>query len=146
MKGGSHFTFGQKIDFGKWEEEFKKFYFELKKKERIIFSCHNQKEVDEALELDPDAEIFFEKDDYLKFMKFYSKAKFGIMNRVHGAFLMASFGKPSVVIGNDSRARMPEEIGLRHYFVNDVDYDVLNKEYEFLASGADNYSERFKSH
>ncbi len=144
MKGGAHYTFGQKIDFEKWESEFKKFYFELKEKERVIVSCHNQKEVDEALELDPKAEIFYEKDDYLAYMKFYGKAKFGIMNRVHGAFLMASYGKPSIVIGNDSRARMPEEIGLKHYFVNDADYEVLNKEYEFLKNGADSFSERFK--
>lgn len=144
MKGGSHFTFGQKIDFEKWESEFKKFYFELKEKERVVISCHNQKEVNEALELDPNAEIFYQKDDYLAYMKFYSKAKFGIMNRVHGAFLMASYGKPSIVIGNDSRARMPEEIGLKHYFVNDADYKLLNQEYEFLKSGADNFAERFK--
>lgn len=144
MKGGAHYTFGQKIDFEKWENEFKKFYFSLKQKERVIISCHNQKEVDEAKELDPNAEIFYVKDDYVEYMKFYSKAKFGIMNRVHGAFLMASYGKPSVVIGNDSRARMPEEIGLKHYFVNDANYKLLNKEYEFLKNGADNFSERFK--
>lgn len=144
MKGGSHFVFGQKIDFNKWENEFKKFYFEIKKKERVIISCHNQKEVDEALELDTEAEIFYEKDDYLAFMKFYSKAKFGIMNRVHGAFLMASYGKPSIVIGNDSRARMVEEIGLKSYFVNDADYTLLSEQYEFLKSGADNFKERFK--
>jgi len=144
MKGGAHYTFGQNIDIEKWEKEFKKFYFELKKKERVIVSCHNQKEVNEALEFDPKAEIFYVKDDYLSYMKFYSKAKFGIMNRVHGAFLMASYGKPSIVIGNDSRARMPEEIGLKHYFVNDVDYELLNKEYELLKNGADNFTERFK--
>lgn len=143
MKGGSHFVFGQKIDFNKWENNFKKFYFDLKKKERVIISCHNQKEVNEALELDPDAEIFFEEHDYLAYMRFYSKAKFGIMNRVHGAFLMASFGKPSIVIGNDSRAIMAEEIGLKHYFVNDVDVDVLRNEYDYLLSGADDFSSRF---
>lgn len=144
MKGGAHYTFGQKIDIEKWAREFKKFYFELKKRERVIISCHNQKEVDEALEFDQKAEIFYVKDDYLKYMKFYSKAKFGIMNRVHGAFMMASYGKPSIIIGNDSRARMPEEIGLKHYFVNDADYELLNKEYEFLKDGANNFSERFK--
>lgn len=144
MKGGGHYTFGQKIDFEKWESGFKKFYFELKVKEKVIFSCHNQKEVDEALELDPKAEIFYQQDDYLAYMKFYSKAKFGIMNRVHGAFLMASYGKPSIVVGNDSRARMPEEIGLKNYFVNDAGYELLNKEYEYLKNGADNFSERFK--
>jgi len=144
MKGGAHYAFGQKIDIEKWEREFKKFYFELKEKEKVIVACHNQKEVDEALEFDPKANIFYVKDDYLEYMKFYSKAKFGIMNRVHGAFIMASYGKPSIVIGNDSRARMPEEIGLKHYFVNDVDCDLLNKEYDFLKNGAGNFKKRFQ--
>lgn len=144
MKGGSHYTFGQKIDYEKWEREFKKFYFELKEKERVIFSCHNKKEVNEALKLDPNAEIFCQKDDYLAYMRFYSKAMFGIMNRVHGAFLIASYGKPSVVIGNDSRARMAKEIGLESFFVNDADYELLNQKYEYLKNGANNFSERFK--
>ena len=77
-------------------------------------------------------------------MKFYAKAKFGIMNRVHGAFLMASYEKPSIVIGNDTRARMAAEIGLKHYFVNDVDIDLLRNEYEFLKNGGDGFAERFR--
>tara|TARA_A100001011_G_C14241293_1_gene813372 strand:- start:359 stop:1459 length:1101 start_codon:yes stop_codon:yes gene_type:complete len=145
MKGGAHYTFNQSIDFKKWENVFKKFYFQLKEKERVIISCHNQKEVDEALELDSEAKIFYEKDDYSAYMRFYSKAKFGIMNRLHGAILMASFGKPSVVIANDSRSRMLEEVGIKHYFVNEVDCEVLNREYEFLKSGANSFSERFKA-
>lgn len=145
MKGGAHYTLGQTIDFEKWESEFKKFYFDLKKRERVIISCHNQKELNSATKLDPDAEIFYKKDDYLAYMKFYAHAKFGIMNRVHGAFLMASYGKPSIIIGNDSRARMGEEIGLRTFFVNDMDSDRLNEQCLFLSSGADNYRERFNS-
>lgn len=145
MKGGAHYTFGQKIDFEKWENEFKKFYFDLKKKERVIISCHNQTEVDEAKQLDPDAEIFYSKDNYVDYLKFYSKAKFGIMNRVHGAFIIASYGKPSIIIGNDSRARMGSEIGLKHFFVNDVDYELLTQEYELLKDGADNFCARFET-
>jgi hypothetical protein len=145
MKGGAHYTFGQAIDIENWEEEFKRFYFEIKKRENVIISCHNQKEVDEVKAMDPDAKIFYEKDDYLAFMKFYSKAKFGIMNRVHGAFLMASYGRPSIVIGNDSRARMVTEIGLESFFVNDVTFELLMEKYEFLKSGADNFKERFKA-
>jgi hypothetical protein len=77
-------------------------------------------------------------------MKFYSKAKFGILNRVHGAFLLASYGKPSIVIGNDSRAKMCEEIGVESFFVNDADYTLLREKYDFLNSGANNFSARFK--
>jgi hypothetical protein len=143
MKGGGHYTFGQKIDFEKYKKEFIKFYFELKEKENVIISCHNKKEVDEALELDAKANIFYEKDDYLAYMKFYSKAKFGIMNRVHGAFMIASFGRPSIIIGNDSRARMGSEIGLKSYFVNEINYNILMNEYEFLKNGANNYKNKF---
>ncbi len=143
MSGGAHYTFGQAIDFERWEQTFKTFYFALKQKERVVFSCHNEKEFKAAREIDPDAKIFYAKNDYVAYMKFYAKAKFGIMNRVHGAFMMASFGKPSLVIGNDSRARMSEEIGLESIFVNDVDLAILNDRYAFLSAGADHYRERF---
>lgn len=144
MEGGAHYTLGQDINFKNWEDTFKKFYFDLKQKERVIIACHNQTEADKILTLDPNAEIFYRKDDYLPYMKFYAKAKFGIMNRVHGAFLLASYGKPSIVIGNDSRAKMAEEIGLRHYFVNDVDLNLLNHEYELLKNEATCFKEKFQ--
>lgn len=145
MKGGAHYTFGQEINFCKWEQEFKDFYFDIKKREKVIFSCHNQKEINEALEIDPKANIFYEKNDFLAYMKFYAKAKFGIMNRVHGSFIMASFGKPSIIIGNDSRAKMGSEIGLKSHFVNDVDYKVLYESYHYLKDEAINYSMTIKA-
>lgn len=144
MKGGAHFTFGQNIDFERWQQTFKAFYDKISQTERVIFSCHNEKEVQEAKEIAPQAEIFFSKDNYLDYMKFYAKAKFGIMNRVHGAFQMASYGKPSIIIGNDSRARMASEIGLESFFVNDVDLDFLMQQYELLLQGYNNFEERFQ--
>ena len=143
MRGGAHYIFGQKIDSDKWENEFSKFYFEIKKRERVVISCHSQKEFNTAKKLDPSGEIFFKKNDYGAYMRFYSRAKYGIMNRVHGALMLASFGKPSIVIGNDSRVRMANEIGLETLFVNDADYQVLMHQYEYLKSGANNYKERF---
>ncbi len=144
MKGGGHYTFGQKIDFDKYKREFTKFYFKLKEKENIVISCHDKKEAKEALEFDPKANIFYKKDDFLAYMKLYSKAKFGIVNRVHAAFMIASFGKPSIVIGNDSRAKMVSEIGLKNYFVNEITNEILEKEYEFLKNGANDYKKRFQ--
>lgn len=144
MQGGAHYTFGQKIDVDKWQQEFSKFYNNIKNKEKVVFVCHNRKEADEAKAFDPNASIFYKKDDYLAYIDFYSRAKFGILNRVHGAFMMASMGKPSVVIGNDSRAKMTSHIGLRNYFVNDANFELLMSEYEFLSKGADSFGERFK--
>lgn len=145
MKGGAHFTFGQDIEMGQWENEFRAFYRELKQREKVIFSCHNQKEVNEAREIDPNADIFFREHDYKAYVEFYSRAKYGIMNRVHGAFLMASFGKPSLIVGNDSRARMASEIGLESIYVNDATQKVLHEKCDWLAAGASNFKDRFSA-
>lgn len=142
MDGGSHYTFGQNIDKGKWNSEFQSFYWKIKKMSRVVFICHNKQEVYEAKRFDPAAEIFY-SDDFIAYMKFYSRARFGILNRVHGAFMLASFGKPSIVIGNDTRAKMANEIALRSYFVNDVDCQLLIKEYERLEEESGTYGDRF---
>jgi hypothetical protein len=143
MEGGAHYTFGQNIDKEKWRKEFTKFYNKIKTQENVVFACHNEKEVKEAKAIDPSAKIFF-STDFLEYMKFYSKAKFGIVNRVHSAFLMGSYGIPGTIIGNDTRARMGYEIGLESAFVNDADFDYLMSKYELLKTQGENYQEKFK--
>jgi hypothetical protein len=142
MRGGAHYSFGQKIDYDKWEKAFREFYNQIKISERCIFVCHNQAEVNEARKIDSKANIFFSQD-YVDYLRLYSQAKYGIMNRVHGAFMLAGFGRPSFVVGNDSRACMAKEIGLRNAFVNDVDVTRLISEYQYLKNGADSFEERF---
>ncbi len=142
MSGGGHFTFGQSIDFTNWQKEFKQFYNKLKKQEKVIFSCHNQKEVEEAKQIDPNAEIFF-SHNYLDYMKFYSKAKFGFMNRIHAAYQLSSYGKPSIIVGADTRATMAKEIGNCSVFVEDVTKDMLMDTYESFEKTAGEYKEKF---
>jgi len=142
MRGGAHYIFGQKIEHEKWENNFKLFYKKISKLETCVFVCHNQDEVNNIKKINSNANIFI-SHDYKDYIKFYSKAKFGIMNRVHGAFLIASFGRPAVLIGNDSRVKMSEEIGLPHAFVNNADFDWLLQQYEYLKHGGDTYLERF---
>ncbi|MBT8115199.1 MAG: polysaccharide pyruvyl transferase family protein [Arenicella sp.] len=143
MPRGAHYMLGQNIDLRRWEKEFKNFYTELKQREKVVFACHNDAEVSAARNVDSQAEIFYAPDDYVAYMNFYSAAKLGIVNRVHAAFMMASMGKPSVVIGNDSRARMVSEIGLEHFFVNDANQSLLLNQYEKLLAGTNQYAERF---
>ncbi len=139
MHGGAHYAFQKTIDFEGWFNHFKDFYFQLKKKEeRVIFSCHNQKEVDEAKTVDPDASIFFSQD-FRDYLRFYAKAKYGVMNRVHGGFILASLGKPAIVIGNDSRARMANQVNVKHYYVNDPTAQVLLDEAQRLESERESF-------
>lgn len=145
MPGGAHYHFGQEIDFARWEENFKRFYENLKKYENVVFSCHDEKEVHAAKRIDPDGSIFFSKNNFLDYMKFYSRAAFGIVNRVHAAFLMAAFGKPSVVVGNDTRAHMTRQIGLESVYVNDADRERLLHHYEVLNNNRDAFAEKIFS-
>ncbi len=64
-----------------------------------------RKEYNHIRLFDSNATIYYNKNNFVEYLRFYSRAKFGILNRVHGAFAMASFGRPSIVIGNDSRAK-----------------------------------------
>ncbi len=143
MPLAAHYDFGQNIDARQWRDIFSRFYFELKKEERVVFACHDLNEKKAALSIDPNADIFFAENDFVAYMKFYSRAKFGVMNRVHGAFMIAAFGRPSFVIGNDTRARMVEEIGLQSAFVHDVSFDLLMQKKTYLQKGGDSYRDRF---
>jgi len=144
MNLGGHYDLGGNVDSLMWKSEFKKFYDDVSRHEKLIFVCHDKRELQAAKTIDANAEVFY-SSDYLDYMKFYAKAKFGIVNRVHGAFMMASFGKPSIVIGSDSRAKMASEIGIENIFVNDASFEYLKSKFLYLGSGADNYSEKFYS-
>jgi hypothetical protein len=143
MPMAAHYDFGQNINTTQWKTEFKKFYEQIKETERVVFSCHDENEKEAALTIDANADIFMAPNDFLAYMKFYSRAKYGIMNRVHGAFMMAAFGRPSFVIGNDTRARMVEEIGLQSAFVHDVSAeDLLQHASDFSKAGV-TFRDRF---
>jgi hypothetical protein len=120
MENGGHFKFNQPIDGQLWRTQFKRIADEARKHGRVIVACHTPEEERLAAELVPEIERFLAPDDYHEFTRFYSRAKFGILNRVHAGFMMASFGKPAVVIGSDSRALMMQALNLPSIFVNDV--------------------------
>ena len=138
MKGGGHYTFGQEIDAKKWDETFVRFVDDLSQRMRVVVACHDQKEVNGIKWLFKKAEIFFSYD-YIDYLKFYASARFGIMNRVHGAFAIASLGKPAVVIGTDSRAEMTSMIGLRSTFVSNATREWLDLQVELLEKEVDGF-------
>lgn len=119
MPGGAHYTLGQRIDFTGWEQEFVKTYHEINKRYEVVVMCHSPSEVRIARALICDVETFF-SPDYDDYLRMYAKAHFGIFNRVHGAMVLAGLGRPAIIVGNDTRARMGELMELPTYFVNDA--------------------------
>lgn len=120
MENGGHYTFGQRIDAARWRKHFVELADEAEKHGRVVIACHTPGEERLVKQIAPRFERFLVPGDHVKFMEFYAGAKFGIVNRVHAGFMMASFGKPAVVIGNDSRALMIENLNLKSIYVEDV--------------------------
>jgi hypothetical protein len=145
MENAGHYTFGQDIDTQQWKDQFVAIAREAAAVGRVVVACHTPEEERHARTLVPDLERFLVPNEHVPFMKFYARAKWGVMNRVHGAFMMASFGKPAVVIGNDSRARMIENLELPSVFVNDVKDVGAQRLIEQVRSRCVSYPEHVES-
>lgn len=124
MHGGAHYNLGQKIDFEAWEDAFRSVYGALSRLHPVIVMCHSPSEVVRIRTLIPSADTFF-STNYVDYLKMYAKARFGVLNRVHGAIALAGMGRPSVIIGNDTRALMGELLELPTYFVNDARAETI---------------------
>jgi hypothetical protein len=125
MPAGGHFMLGQKIEAAAWERRFVALARRLAARGRVVLVCHNEKEMAAAKTLLPGMETFY-SDDYRAYLRLYARARWGIMNRVHGAFALASLGKPAAVVGSDSRARMAGMLGLPEVFVNEATDEWLD--------------------
>ncbi len=144
MENGGHYTFGQEIDGKRWRNEFISIAQEASRIGYVVVACHTPHEEELAKTLVPNLERFLVPNNHIEFMKFYARAKWGILNRVHGAFMMASFGKPAVVIGNDSRAKMIENLSLPSYYVNDVSRVGAESLIDQVRSRCDSYPEQIE--
>lgn len=141
MPGAGHYAFGQPIDPLRWEQTWADFARQIALRRKCAVICHNKVELSAAERLAPSIPRLFSTDPR-EVLRFYSRASHGILNRVHGAFALASFGRPSLVIGTDSRARMTDQIGLRSVFVSNVSVPLLLEADEELGRRTD-YKETF---
>ena len=143
MPIGGHYDFAKNIDSKRWEKIFRSFYNHIKNKYRCIFVCHDQKELKVVKNIDANARTFFSKN-HKDYLKLYSRAKCGIINRVHAGFAIANFGRPSFIIGNDSRVKMVEEIKLSHELVYNITVEKLICEFNKLLLRK-TYKEEFEN-
>ncbi|MBN1558838.1 polysaccharide pyruvyl transferase family protein [candidate division KSB1 bacterium] len=140
MELAGHYSFGQTIDTEKWKHVFMRFYSAIRHQVDVVFACHSLAEVELARSIDRDAKTFYSTHpaDYIKL---YARAQYGIVNRLHAAYALASLGKPSLVIGNDSRARMADSIVSERVHVNDVTVDALVDRCVKLANSAPHFGD-----
>jgi hypothetical protein len=144
MPLGGHYDLNQGVKARRWEQTFRRFYEVAKKNVRCLLVCHDRRELRAARRIDPEAEIFH-SPDYRDYIRMYAKAATGVLNRVHGVFMIASFGRPAFVVGNDSRSKMVEEIGLEHGYVDDVTDELLLAQLERGLNDEGEYGRRLEA-
>ena len=86
--------------------------------------AHDRKEFNVMSAMFPDRTVFF-SEDYRDYVRYYAGCRGGVFNRVHGAMLLAGRGAPALVLGNDSRARMVDELGLPRWHVSEADPEIV---------------------
>lgn len=132
MSGGGHYDWGQGINPKEWEKTIKTLILRLRKRHNVAFLCHDEKEFLLAKEIDSSIPRMFPKT-MQEYFQCVSEAKFGICNRMHASVGMAGVGVSSVAICTDTRLLMVSELGLKTYYVKDVNADILEDKIESVV-------------
>jgi hypothetical protein len=133
MSLGGHYDLSQGIDSARWLTVFREFTGRVQHRTRCVMVCHSKAEERMAKRHFPGIPRFIgtSSADYLDF---YSRAGVFVGSRLHGAYAVASFGRPAFVVGADTRTRMMDEIKLRYAFVNDVSPGQLLEVFDELEA------------
>ena len=112
MKLAGHYALELKFDPDVWVGKVLEVYHAAKKFYPVKFICHNMQEIRDTQDIGISREEIFYSQDYRDYIEMYSKGVGGFLNRVHGAMMLASFGRKSFVVGNDTRILMASLIGI----------------------------------
>jgi SAM-dependent methyltransferase len=121
MPPGGHYDLEGRVDTRAWAEKFLSIWSLLRAGgEEVALVAHDRAEVEALRTLLPGHPIFY-SSDFRDYFSFYARCRGGIFNRVHGAFLLAGAGTPAVIVGNDSRSWMVDEVSLPRWHVSECD-------------------------
>lgn len=125
MPLGAHYDLREDFDRNSWQITCFKLVTVLRRLSKIVFICHDVHEKNFAeMFAAPDERIFY-STCWRDFFDIYSACRLVIANRVHGAVCAAGFGVPSLILGNDTRARIGDYIGLESYQSGQVDHEFI---------------------
>lgn len=125
MPLAGHYEINGKIDQEAWARAFTAIDAQIRAGGfDAALVAHNVAEFEVTQRLLPGREVFY-SPDYRDYFPFYATCSGGIFNRVHGAMLLAGRGIPSIVVGNDSRSRMLDELDLPRWHVSGADPETI---------------------
>lgn len=115
---------GQRGDPSNWLATITAVVPEIEKRHPVMFVSHFADEHEAAAKYFPGRPRFFSKDP-IELLKVYSKAIYGICNRVHSGAAVASFARPVIPVGGDYRNNLIEQFGLPAFDHRELDASKL---------------------
>jgi len=138
MQSAVHVARGQPVDGDRWISTIRAVIPEIEKHYKVIFIAHSADEERLAAWLFPGRKRFFSKDPRA-LLELYSRAIFGICNRVHSAAAIATFGRPVILVGGDTRINVIEQFGMPALDHREVGARELLEAVRDLESNYDRY-------
>lgn len=131
---------GQRGERDKWLSTITAVVPEIEKRHPVMFISHFPDEDKAAAKYFPGRPRFYSKDP-IELLKRYSKAVYGICNRVHSGAAVASFGRPVISVGGDYRNNLIKHFGALAYDHRDLDAAKLLSIINKLENEYDSYVE-----
>ena len=144
MREAGTITRGQHGDSSRWKETITAVVPEIEKRSPVLFVSHSQADDDVVTEWFPKHRRFFSKDP-VQLLNVYSKARYGLCNRVHSGGAIASFARPVIVVGGDSRINLIKQFGMPTVDHREIDGPGLLGMVQNVEENYDEYVTRLKN-
>jgi hypothetical protein len=144
MPKGGHYDLELNIDTRRWQRDFATFAQSVAQEGDTLLVCHDRAEETAARRILPGIPRFF-SEDWRKYLEVYAGASAFVGCRVHGAFAAASFGRPALLVGNDSRALMMDTIAMPRLAVGDASAERLRSALSDLLASAPAIPDRIEA-
>jgi SAM-dependent methyltransferase len=112
MKLGAHWDLDERFDAAGWQAFCLRLCHELRRLGRLVFICHDAAEREFSLRFAQPDERMFLAPTWREYFDVYAACGAVVANRIHGAVCAAGFGVPGLILGNDTRARIGDYVGL----------------------------------
>lgn len=132
MPAGGHWAFDEQLDEDGWRRTIDTFLSCIRKRYQPLFIAHDRAEMMFMDRFRSAGEVVFYSPHWRDYLAVYAKCAAVVSNRVHGAVCAAGFGRPSLIVGNDTRLLIGDYIGIPSLYLS---YASAEQLVEVLESG-----------
>jgi 2-polyprenyl-3-methyl-5-hydroxy-6-metoxy-1,4-benzoquinol methylase len=118
MPFAGHYKLKEDIDEGAWRATIEAFLSPLRKHHTLFFIAHDPYEKEFMKSFLAPGEVIFHSLHWRDYLPVYAKCSAIMASRVHGAVCAAGFGRPAVIVGNDTRLLIGDYIGIPSLYVS----------------------------